>query len=347
MTAKMVANMGAGVAAFIAINWVILACANLSWVYSQSMLVGFDASLMTVYTTKGTITHVAAVAGRLFGAHKAMNKFDAMLEQRLWYQEALQHFCSAGMETVFRWCDTWTMITYASWGTLATGISAAGLLFTGAGFTYYYANVHPTATGRTCCNACYILAPCISTLGLIIYTLGTLDFGKDNMNVFQGMQANSMYGSGFIIAWALAFFSWIPLYTLAVFMRRDPWEHKHESDDEACAANSYSQGQPYPQQVSSYTSTTFPSAPPLSQLDFGAPPTAAHPGPPADFGTPQMTHLGPQANVGAPPTAGHPGPLADFGAPPITHVGPQANFGAPPMVQPGPPAADFGIASSR
>jgi len=239
MASSLVANVSCGLSVLVGLLWLIGITASWNWVSSQSMLVGFQANLLTVYTSKGSASTVMSWAGRALGAKQKMNKFDKMMDQSLWYEDALVQFCGTGMQTVFKWCNNWTMVTYASWAMFAYGAVTSLLLLMGAGFMYYYANVHATETGRMCCKTCFVGAPIVATLGMLVYTCFTWDFGKDELKIFQSMQAQAMYGKGYIIAWVLTMMSSAPLYATMVFLRQDPLEKKcGEADEEQQFAGS-------------------------------------------------------------------------------------------------------------
>mmetsp|Transcript_136336 Transcript_136336/g.423641 ORF Transcript_136336/g.423641 Transcript_136336/m.423641 type:complete len:310 (+) Transcript_136336:94-1023(+) len=232
MSCALAANVSCGLSVLIGLLWWIGITASWTWVSSQSMLVGFQANLLTVYTSKGAATTVLSWTGSALGAKEKMRKFDNMMDQSLWYEEAREQFCGAAMETVFKWCSNWTMVTYASWAMFADGLITSLLLLMGAGFMYYYSSVHATETGRMCCKTCFVGAPIVAVLGMLTYTCFTWEFGKDELKVFKGMQAQAMYGKGYIIAWFLTMMSFAPLYATMVFLRQDPLEKKHGETDE-------------------------------------------------------------------------------------------------------------------
>lgn len=238
----MVANVGSGIAFVLSIAWAVLVWADIPWVYSQSMIVSFTSSLTKVTTRHGTVSHLMSMTGKLVGASGTMKQFDDMMEQTLWYQDALPHFCAAGMEFLFKWCNNWTVIVYSSWAMIGLGMLTSILLFVGAGSTYYYANVHPTKTGRTLCSWCYIVAPVTAAAGLASFTLATSDYGRDGSHLFDGYHQESMYAIGFVLCSVLILATCIPIFTLLVFMRRDPLEHSHEEDDEGPLLQGYQQG---------------------------------------------------------------------------------------------------------
>jgi len=288
----LVANLGSGIACGLSLLWAALVWANIPWVFSQSMLVSFSSSLTKVTVRHGTMTQLTSIATKLVGAHKVAHQFDSMMEQALWYQEALPHFCGAGMDFIFMWCENWTVIVYGSWFTVFAGMAASLALLMGAGGVYYYANVHPTATGRTFCSACYIVAPVMGALGLASFTWATMDYGKDRNQIFVAYKEETMYGVGFIFACALVPLTCIPLYTLAVFMRRDPQEHEHKGSDseeerrlqeglgpqygaagpsaQAYPAGGAPQAQPYPPQFPQYAAGP-PGGPAMMQPGAGYP----------------------------------------------------------------------------
>jgi len=294
----MVANLGSGFASVLSFLWVALVWSNIPWIYSQSMLVSFTSSLTHVTTRHGTMTHLASFAGKLVGASSATKQFDLMMEKSMSYQEALPHFCGAGMDFIFKWCENWVVIAYSSWGMVFAGTMTSVLLFIGAGSTYYYANVHPTATGRTVCNVCYMGAPVIAAAGLILFAFASSEYGKDRSGILSSYKEESLWALGFVIACVFVLATCLPLYTLAVFMRRDPLEHAHKEDTpdeekkfrdvddephygaaglstQAHPAGSFPQAQSYNPQVSHYA-TTQPG-PAMMQPSMGDPNPSAMP----------------------------------------------------------------------
>jgi len=251
----MIAHVTCGLAALVGLLWLVGLTASWTWMSSQSSIVSFQANLMTVYTSKGAVSSLASWTGKVLGATTTMNKFDKMMEQSLWYDDAVAEFCGTAMETAFNWCANWQQVMYASWAMLTMGVLTSVLLLMGAGFMYYYSSVHATETGRSACKMCFLVAPNVALLGMLMYSLLTWDFGKGGVTLFK-MEARAMYGKGYIIAWLLTLLSYTPLYATTIFLREDPLEKKRgEADEEQQFAGTYgstyggsdpsAQGQPY------------------------------------------------------------------------------------------------------
>jgi len=221
----MVANISSGLAGALSLLWLISICICSSrWISSQSTLVSFRASLLTVYISKGDATSIASWLGSLM-APQSVKQFDTILEKSLWYEDALSTFCSSGLDAAFRWCSNWTLVVYSSWFMFVMGFFTSALLMTGGGFMYYYASVKATATGRTVCRTSFALAPCFAMVGLIVYTCCTLEFGTASGVAGIG-KAQKHLGLAYWWAWVLALLSILPLYLMLVFLRVDPLEKK-------------------------------------------------------------------------------------------------------------------------
>uniref|UniRef100_A0A7S1L877 Uncharacterized protein n=1 Tax=Alexandrium catenella TaxID=2925 RepID=A0A7S1L877_ALECA len=227
---QLVAKVGCAVAAAVSLAWLAVLGSSVHWVTSSSVIVNFQVTLFSVYASKGTASSMLSFVGHLL---RGRSLIDKLMERSIWMEDALTEFCGSGVDKVFQWCGMWTMVAYASWFMLFSILLTVTLLLMGACFMYYYSAIHATATGRTCCRVCYGLAPCFCLMGLIVYTLCTLDFGKDALLKGQ-FRAHAMYSTGYVFAWFLAIVSWLPLYSMLVFMRRDPLEKQHWEDTEDC-----------------------------------------------------------------------------------------------------------------
>mmetsp|Transcript_49206 Transcript_49206/g.157355 ORF Transcript_49206/g.157355 Transcript_49206/m.157355 type:complete len:326 (+) Transcript_49206:108-1085(+) len=230
MTSAMVANVGSAIAMFLAFLWMVVVCVPLTWVCSQSVIVNFQASLLTVKATKGTLTSVLGFAGSMVGANKFSRALDKVFDQNYWMEEGVQEFSGQGLELLFHWRHTWTAVKFSSWAMVFCGLLAAALLALGGSFMYYYTHHHATHTGRLWIRICFLMAPTLVFFGLAQYIAMTMDFGKGaNMHP----PATNMYSGGFVVACALALLSWLPLYMQAVFSKKAENEKYGDSEQAA------------------------------------------------------------------------------------------------------------------
>mmetsp|Transcript_5844 Transcript_5844/g.16965 ORF Transcript_5844/g.16965 Transcript_5844/m.16965 type:complete len:309 (-) Transcript_5844:54-980(-) len=231
MASKIFANVGAAVSAAISVLWIICITCPGRWISSVSLILDFQASLLVVHSSAGTATTGALMVSRLFTSKETWKAVKGFINKDQWWEDAMHEFCSQVLEFHFGWCTTWTLAAYASWAMLALGFMTAVAFMIGSGFMYYYANVKATKTGRVSCKTCFIVAPVLATVGLLQYTLLTLDFGHDKLNASVGFHAISMFGPSYVFACCLLVFSFIPVYSMSVFFRADPLEKEHADSD--------------------------------------------------------------------------------------------------------------------
>lgn len=324
------ANGAAALAAFLGLLWLILAMGGFTWVSSTSILIDFNASLLSVTASEGTITGLVKITARAFKPHRRF--FRNFFGKTIWLEDVRDSFCS-GLGKTLQWCDMWEIVIFSSYLMCFLCVAAGVALASGGGLMYYYANNHATETGRLAARSCFIGAPCAVLFGLLQYSFCTQEFGQMSVVEMGPMKAQAMYGMGYLFAWLLFFVSWLPLYFQGLFLK-DALEKRHWDDREKEAIFG-DQRQNYatcPQPA--MTSYQVPMAAPGA--DFGVTVMATGPmavsgpvvtGAPVVMSSPPMMVSGPEVVMvqqGAP-------------MPQPTGMGPQANFG------PGPPQGPGGL----
>lgn len=313
---KVVANAGCAIAGLCAFFWLILSFGNAVWISSNSNLISFKASLLSIYTSQGTASAIISGGAALVGVNSLSNKISDLLDKSLWMEGATTTYCEKGYDMLFAWCDNWMMTKYSSWGMLFFAVVTAIFLLVGAAFMYYYYNVHATETGRTQVKVCFITAPLTALAGLSQWTMMTMEFGQMK-NVGK---VTSMYGTGYMCACVLCLLTWVPLCIHAIFFRKAKNEKEHggnssDSDYEGGGYGAMGQANMGP----GYNSYGPPPGGNMGGPPMGVPPIGGMGGPP--LGGPPMGGPG----MGGPPPMG-------FGGPPMGGPG----MGGPGMGSPAP-----------
>lgn len=224
-----VANGGAVLAAFFGLLWVVIVTCGFTWISSVSILVDFHVTILSVTATEGTITGLVKLTAKMFKPHKRF--FKSFFGKTIWLEDVRDTFC-AGLGKTLQWCDMWEMVIYSSYFMCFAGVVCGITLASGGFLVYYYANNHATESGRLAARYCFIGAPVLALLGLLQYTGFTQEFGQMSAVDMGPMKAQSMYGAGYLFAWVLFIFSWVPLYMLTLFLRGDALEKRHWDAEE-------------------------------------------------------------------------------------------------------------------
>mmetsp|Transcript_12528 Transcript_12528/g.29415 ORF Transcript_12528/g.29415 Transcript_12528/m.29415 type:complete len:226 (+) Transcript_12528:340-1017(+) len=214
-------------------------------------------------------------------------------------ETAVQQLCMPGVDTIWKWCDTWMMVKVGSLIMVLFGFMLVGLLASGGACMYYYAYHHSTYNGRMAALVCFIAAPACAVVGLLQYTVLTYQMGSGER---EFVETEASYGPGFFFACTLTIFTFVPLYIQVTFSKADLFE-KYSDDDEIDTGVVYASG---------YGATTAPVYVPTAPL-----PSNVSSGPSGNFGLPPAQVPGPMVPVsvglGLPMPPGPfmgPGPMA-------------------------------------
>jgi len=223
--------MGVFVAVVLAALWFVCIFAPWNWQSSVGLFVNFYANMLKMEITQGTLPKAASLVSNLFaGKNQLAEGLHEFLDKPMWMGEGTTVLCQPHWQWM-NWCNTWQMVKFGSWGMLGTGVTAACFLLIGAGFLYYYANVHATHTGRMGAKFSFILAPLSATIGLVQYIVLTLDFGLMPA-AYMPQMPQRMYDIGFMVCATLCLLSWLPLMMQTMFVKTNVYEKHGPADDE-------------------------------------------------------------------------------------------------------------------
>lgn len=216
MTTK-AAIAGAVLAVCLALLWFAVVLGGFTWVSSSSILVDFTVTVLSVTAEEGTIPGLVKLTGKMLRPHKRL--FKGYFGRTFWLEEVRDTFC-AGIGRTLNWCDMWEAVIYSSYFMVFSSIACGLLLIVGGVAMCRYGKPGSSDASRSVAFSCLLGGPVIALVGLLQYSLFTKDFGEMKAVDMGPLQAQSMYGLGYLIAWVLCLFSWIPLTTLVLFVRR-------------------------------------------------------------------------------------------------------------------------------
>jgi len=115
-------------------------------------------------------------------------------------------------------CEVWSFLLYGSWIMAILGFCAALFFFIAAGFGYQYWTDEAREAPRKWARVFYVVAPCTSMLGLMLYTALSWNF-SNWLNHFPSGGASLGYSHVFMLAWFFSIISWIPCIINESFAR--------------------------------------------------------------------------------------------------------------------------------
>lgn len=223
--------MSVFVAVVLAALWFVCIFAPWNWQSSVGLFVNFYANMLKMEITKGTAPKIISFSSQLFAEKNTLAKtLSDILDRPMWMGEGTTELCQPHWN-LLNWCNTWQSVKFGSWMMIATGVIAACFLLFGAGFLWYYANVHATHTGRMGAKLSFILAPSAAVVGIVQYIVLTLDFGLMPA-AFVPQMPQRMYDIGFMVCCTLCLLSWLPLLMQTMFVKTDVYEKHGPTDDE-------------------------------------------------------------------------------------------------------------------
>lgn len=222
---KFTSQASAYVSFALAFIWFVLIAPTCEWLYTENWLVGFRLNLWTVKTTHGLGSFLASMAS------KNLNRlFDKLMDESIYLGEAKHDFCAPAFDMVFRWCDVWTRVYWASMFALFLGACIVLFHVMGAICMLYYVNEHATHTGRSWTTVLLALAPIFAILNVMQYAFLTWDFGHYN-EVYLQAQQHTQYGMGIILAGFFSLISGVPWFMHKVISKPDPNEKYGEKQN--------------------------------------------------------------------------------------------------------------------
>lgn len=223
------------IAGTLAVLWTLNLIMPWTWISAQNAMFVIHMNLWTVEFNHGPGSFGVSLLSKAVGAKKFGDALDGIMDNKIWMMEVTERFCAVGFNSLFHWCDEWTMLTFTSYVSMFMGVLTVIFLLMGIGFIYHYDFNHPTETGRKWMNASFILAPFVSVIGLTQYTLCTFSFGKYDYNpamtpLVQMVDYYGMYGIGYMFSWFLTLLSFIPMYLVS--FHRTAANEKKKDDEE-------------------------------------------------------------------------------------------------------------------
>lgn len=209
----------------LAILWVV-ALLLPGWHYAEPFnIVEIRAGLFIVRFSAALVGRLAAaVVGGAAG--KPMQALEAVSGTSLWMSEAKERVGLCGVVTAREWCDSWARLQGFSWVMIFMGAMTSMSLLSGAAFSYYYGRVRSTRTGRKWATTCFIAAPSFALIGVVLYMIGTLDFGHTKLT----RNTSAHFSVGYFFACLLTIASLTPIIT-QLFVHKNEKEIRHDDDD--------------------------------------------------------------------------------------------------------------------
>jgi len=189
-------------------GWQAKDCAGLMTIYSGLFQLDFEPSLLL-----HSLSMLLGKYGRAFKKIKGTASIKEMQDQvcnidGIWTRTIGQNDS----------CEVWSFLLYGSWIMAILGFCAALFFFIAAGFGYQYWTDEAREAPRKWARVFYVVAPCTSMMGMILYTALSWNF-SNWLNHFPSGGASLGYSHVFMLAWFFSIISWIPCIINESFAR--------------------------------------------------------------------------------------------------------------------------------
>eukprot|EP00404_Azadinium_spinosum_P036231 CAMPEP_0180646848 /NCGR_PEP_ID=MMETSP1037_2-20121125/49933_1 /TAXON_ID=632150 /ORGANISM="Azadinium spinosum, Strain 3D9" /LENGTH=223 /DNA_ID=CAMNT_0022671183 /DNA_START=54 /DNA_END=721 /DNA_ORIENTATION=+ len=193
-----------GLALITAKIWALVLMSPLYWLRTENSTVSLKLNLFTVSIQPGVgIPNPGSPS-----------QFEKLFDQKLWLSDASSLFCEMRMHG---YCADFEKVVIGSWAMLICGTAAGVSLLAGGSVAAYYAHAPATDTsrsGRTWIRRSFSAAPLFAWLGIGVYSMATMAFGKANSMTYWSL--------AWMIAIFLAFLSMFPALITAFFDQSEP-----------------------------------------------------------------------------------------------------------------------------